>query len=57
MLTRAEYENVFLNLRDKMIIIPPECIIVRLKDVLRIIESFTERDENAGQKNTSVSTK
>ncbi len=52
-LTRQEYDDVFLNLRDKVIVIPPECIIIRLKDVLNIIEFFTEEDDER-QKDNSV---
>ncbi len=52
-LTRQEYDDVFLNLRDKVIVIPPECVIIRLKDVLNIIEFFTE-EKDEEQKNNNI---
>lgn len=56
MLTRHEYNDIFLNLRDKVVVIPPECIIIRLKDVLNIIEFFTEKekDESTTGKNKNL---
>lgn len=52
-LTRHEYNDIFLNLRDKVVVIPPECVILRLKDVLNVIEFFTE-EEDVGEETKAL---
>ncbi len=51
MLTREEYHQITRDILPKVFIqIPPECIIVRVRDVMEILHYFTEKEKpNGGQ--------
>lgn len=49
MLTNQEYEVLKNELTKYFILIPPECVIVRVRDVLRTIEYFIKETEDGTQ--------
>ena len=53
MLSKAEFFQITREILPKVFIpVPPECIIVRVKDVIEILEYFTEREKPNEQEPT-----
>ena len=53
---KDEYDAIFNMLRQRMVIIPPECAIVRLRDVDEILYYFVEPRKIEGETNEGHST-
>jgi len=50
MLTKYELNEIQNILLQKCVLIPRECIILRLKDALETLETFTEKEKDDVQK-------
>ncbi len=53
---KDEYNAIFNLLRQRMIIIPPECAIVRLRDIDEILYYFVEPRKLEGETDEGYST-
>jgi hypothetical protein len=49
MLTEKEYEVLKNELTKYFVLIPPECVIIRVKDVLHTIEFFIKEKEDGSR--------
>ena len=41
-MTKDEYNAIFDMLRKHLIVIPPECVIIRLRDVVNAMDCYVE---------------
>lgn len=41
-MTKDEYNAIFDMLRKHIIVIPPECVIIRLRDVVNAMDCYVE---------------
>ena len=41
-MTKDEYNAIFDMMRQKIIVIPPECVIIRLRDVVNAMDCYVE---------------
>ena len=41
-MNRDEYNAMFDMMRQKIIVIPPECVIIRLRDVVDAMDCYVE---------------
>ena len=48
---KDEYNAIFNMMRQKLIVIPPECVIIRLKDVMDAMDCFLEPRKIKGEPN------
>ena len=42
LVTKQEYDAIFDMLRKKVIVIPPECLIIRFRDVVGAMDCYVE---------------
>lgn len=50
MLTKQEFNKLTREILPKFfIVIPPECIIIRVKDIFGVLEYFTEKEDKNEQ--------